>query len=311
MTSAGGRVLVVGGSGFIGSHLCAGLRTKGFEVVVLDRVPQARVDVEFHQGDVTDLAGSLSGLLEDVRAVYHLAWTTKPQSASDAPLDDLNTNVLAGIRLLDRIVASGARPRIIFASSGGAVYGNTMEETISEDHPTLPLNAYGVSKLAFEHYLRLYRHLHDLDYVTFRPSNPYGEFQDPHGTQGAVAVFLGRLARDQEITVWGDGSVVRDYLYVGDLVTALISAIGYVPGDDDPRVFNAGRGKGICLRELISMMAPITGRTPRVVYSAPRKTDPPRTVLDIRRISHHLSWKPTTTMDAGLTRTWNWIRESL
>ncbi len=303
----GKRILVIGGSGFIGTHLCIGLKTRGFKPIILDRVAPTHVDAEFHQCDMSNVDDSWSTLLDSVEALYYLAWTTKPQSANDAPLYDLQTNVVAGLRLLDMLALHSKPPRMVFVSTGGAIYGRTTDEKIGEEHPTFPLNAYGVSKLAFEHYLRLYRHLHNLDYLVFRPSNPYGEFQDPLGNQGAVGVFLGRLAKGEEITVWGDGSVIRDYLYVGDLVTALLGGLDYIPGDAGPRVFNVGSGRGIDLRQLIVIMSRITGRTAQIVYTNGRKTDAPRIILDIGRICERLNWKPTTDIENGLTRTWQWI----
>lgn len=302
----GKRILVIGGSGFIGTHLCIGLKTQGFKPIILDRVAPTHVDAEFHQCDISS-DDSWSVLLDSVEAIYHLAWTTKPQSSNDAPLYDLQTNVVPGLRLLDRLARRSKLPRLIFVSTGGAIYGHTTDEKIGEEHPTFPLNAYGVSKLAFEHYLRLYRHLHNLDYVIFRPSNPYGEFQDPLGNQGVVSVFLGKLAKGEEITIWGDGSVIRDYFYVGDLVAALLGCLDYIPGDIYPRVFNVGSGRGIDLRQLIAIMSRITGRTAQIVYTNGRKTDAPRIVLDIDKICEQLNWRPTTHIENGLTRTWQWI----
>ena len=304
------RILLTGGSGFIGGHLCAALQRAGHTPVVLDLLKPATPGVEFHRGDVSDLDGRHAALLDDVRAIYHLAWTTKPQSATDAPVADAQSNLIVGLRLLDALARRTNAPRLIFMSSGGAIYGETAAESISEDHPTFPLNAYGVSKLAFEHYLRLYHHIHGLDYLVFRPSNPYGERQDPNGSQGAVAVFLGHIARGDAITIWGDGSVIRDYLYVGDLADALVCALGYMPGAG-PRVFNVGSGRGVSLRELIKAIEHLTGRSSRVTFTEGRKTDAPRVVLDVTRMAHTMGWKPATSLDAGIARTWKWVEANI
>lgn len=278
--------------------------------MIVDRVPPARPGVEFRRGDITDLVGALSDVVSGVETVFHLAWTTKPQSASEDPLHDLETNVSPGIRLLDHLRRLPTSPRVIFISSGGAVYGRTDADRINEDHPTAPLNAYGVTKLAFEHYLRLYRHLHDLDYLVYRPSNPYGEYQNPFGSQGAVAVFLGKIARGETITVWGNGSVVRDYLYVGDLADALVAGVDYTPAENGPRVFNVGSGLGLTVRDLVAAISRITGRGADVAYTSGRKTDPPRIVLDVSRAAEHLRWTATTDLETGVTRTWRWILEN-
>jgi len=301
------RVLLIGGSGFIGTHLCSILRERGYRPVVFDRVAPAQAEVEFHQGDMSSVADLWPELLESVSTVFHLAWTTKPQAANDAPFYDLQTNVLASVHLLDGIVRLARRPKLLFMSTGGALYGSSREDLIVEDHATFPINAYGVSKLAFEHYLRLYRHLHGLEYVVFRPSNPYGEFQDPLGAQGAVAVFLGRIAEGAEITIWGDGSVVRDFLYVGDLIGALVAGMERPLREAEPRVFNIGSGRGTSLLQLIEMMERVTGRKARIGFTPGRKADAPRVVLNAARALEFLGWKTTTSLEAGMRRTWDWI----
>ena len=305
--TASDRVLLIGGSGFIGTHLCSILRQRGYRPVVFDRVAPAQAEVEFHQGDMSSVADLWPALLESVGAVFHLAWTTKPQAANDAPFYDLQSNLMSSVHLLDGIVRLARRPKLLFMSTGGAIYGPCGADLITEDHATFPINAYGVSKLAFEHYLRLYRHLHGLDYVVFRPSNAYGELQDPLGAQGAVAVFLGRIAEEREITVWGDGSVVRDYLYIGDLIGALVAGMERPLGNEGPRVFNIGSGRGTSLLQLIETMERVTGRKARIQFTPGRKADAPRVILNAARALECLGWKSATDLESGLRRTWNWI----
>jgi len=304
------KVLVVGGSGFIGSHLCRRLLAENYLPVVFDRVPSLVEGVECHCGDMSGIADLWPSLLEGVEAVYHLAWTTKPQSANNDPLFDLQSNVAAGIHMLDGIARLKHPPRFIFVSTGGAVYGQTGNQPIPEDFPANPINAYGISKLTLEHYLRLYHRLHGLDYLVFRPGNPYGEGQDPAGAQGSVAVFMGKIFRGEPITIWGDGEVVRDYLYIDDLVSALMAGLTYRPLSEDPRIFNIGSGRGVSLNELVKMLEQIAGRTTQVTYTPARKADVPQIVLDIGRIHIHLGWVPKITMEQGLKRTWDWITSS-
>lgn len=304
------RVLVIGGSGFIGTHLCRKLLSQGILPVVYDRVAPSVAGVEYHRGDMSSVADLWPTLLEEVEAVYHLAWTTKPQSANDDPLYDLQSNVVGSLHLLDGIARLKRQPRLIFISTGGAVYGQAGDAPIAEDFPALPLNAYGISKLTFEHYLRLYNRLHGLDYLVFRPGNPYGEGQDPAGAQGAVAVFLGRIVRDEEITIWGDGSVVRDYLHIDDLIAALVAGLSFQPAATGPRIFNVGSGQGVSLNELIRLLEKASGKKARVTYTPSRKADVPAVVLDIARIRQHLGWSPRITLEQGLRRTWEWIAAS-
>ena len=301
------KVLVIGGSGFIGGHLCRRLLSQNYLPVVFDRVPPTVDGVEYHCGDMSGVADLWPSLLENVEAVYHLAWTTKPQSANNDPLFDLQSNVAGGVHLLDGMARLSHRPRLIFISTGGAVYGQTGSAPVPEDHLTNPLNAYGISKLTLEHYLRLYHHLHGLDYLVFRPGNPYGEGQDPAGAQGAVAVFLGKILRGEPITIWGDGKVVRDYLHIDDLISALVDGLAYRPMAASPRVFNVGSGRGVSLNELVGLLEQASGQRAEVAYTPARKTDVPRIVLDVSRIQAHLGWSPRISMEQGLRRTWDWI----
>ncbi len=302
------KVLVLGGSGFIGRRLCAGLIDAGCQPIVFDRVPPGIPGVEYHQGDMVSVGDLWQPLLEEVDTVFHLAWTTKPQSANDSPYYDLQTNVLAGLHFLDSLIRLGKPPRLIFVSTGGAIYGTPDYLPVDEIHPTRPLNAYGIGKLSFEHYLELYQRLHGLDFLIFRPGNPYGEGQDPSGAQGAVAVFLGRLLSGKSISIWGDGEVIRDYLYIGDLVDALLKGLDYRPGPDNARIFNIGSGQGQSLNQLIAALASVTGRQPQVEYQAARKADTPAVVLDIALISQCLDWRPATSLESGLRSTWEWLQ---
>lgn len=301
------RVLVIGGSGFIGSHLCRRLLAEGRLPVVFDRVPPSVGGVEYHRGDMSGVADLWPSLLENMEAVYHLAWTTKPQSANNDPLFDLQSNVAGGVHLLDGMARLSHRPRLIFVSTGGTVYGQTGSTPVREDHPANPINAYGISKLTLELYLRLYHRLHELDYLAFRPGNPYGEGQDPAGAQGAVAVFLGKILRGEPITIWGNGEVVRDYLHIDDLISALVAGLDYRPAPDSPRTFNVGSGMGISLNQLIVLLERASGRRAEVTRAPARKTDVPQIVLDISLIRKHLGWSPIVSMEEGLKRTWNWI----
>jgi UDP-glucose 4-epimerase len=306
------KILVLGGSGFIGRRLCEGLIRAGYQPVVFDRVPPTMHGVEYHLGDMVSLVDLWRPLLEGVEAVFHLAWSTKPQSSNDAIYYDLQTNVLAGVHFLDCLVQIDRAPRLIFASTGGAIYGTPDYLPIDELHPTRPVNAYGIGKQTFERYLSLYRRLHGLDYLVFRPGNPYGEGQDPAGAQGAVAVFLGKMLAYQSIPIWGDGEVIRDYLYVGDLVDAFIRGINFLPKHDEERVFNLGSGIGLSLNQLLSKLSEVTGRKPLIDYQPSRKADSPAVVLDTTLVKRCLDWKPNMPLESGLRLTYEWLlkRES-
>lgn len=303
--------MLLGGSGFIGARLARCLLDAGISPAVVDWVRPALPGVEYHAAEMRTVADLTPGLLESVEAVYLLAWTTKPQAANQSPAYDLDSNVLAGLHFLDGLCKLQRRPRIVFVSTGGAIYGAPERLPAAETACARPIGAYGIGKLAFEHYLELYRRLHGIDYVVVRPGNPYGEGQDPDASQGAVGVFLGKVARGEQISIWGDGRVVRDYLYVGDLADGLRRVLDYRPATADaPRVFNLGSGEGVSLAQLVARIAAVAGREPDVRYEPARPVDVPAIVLDCTRARELLGWSAATLLDEGLARTWAWVRDA-
>lgn len=300
------KILITGGSGFIGTHLANHLINLGYEPVIFSRTAPELNRVHYILGEVSEITSLVA--LEEYALIYHLAWSTKPASANQNPAADVQTNVVAGIQLLDALVKLTNPPRLIFVSTGGALYGVSNQLPIAETHSTCPINAYGASKLSFEHYLHVYQHIHGLDYLIFRPGNPYGEGQDSTCTQGAIAVFLGKLRQNKPIEIWGDGTVTRDYLYVGDLVCALVAGIAYHPRQDAYRVFNVGSGQGASLNHILHLASEITGISPNVHYLPARKIDAPTIVLDITQIKQQLKWSPQVGLVEGLHKTWEWMR---
>lgn len=305
------RAMLLGGSGFIGTHLTRRLLEDGIDPVVVDWVRPSVAGVEYHAAEMRTVADLTPALLESVEAVYLLAWTTKPQAANQSPAYDLESNVFAGLHFLDGVRGLRRRPRIIFVSTGGAVYGAPECLPTPETACARPIGAYGIGKLAFEHYLDLYRRIHGLDTLVVRPGNPYGEGQDPAASQGAVGVFLGRLARGEPIHIWGDGQIVRDYLYIRDLAEGLRLALDYRPADERvPRTFNLGSGVGVSLNELIARIEAVTGTKPDVRFDSARSVDVPAIVLDCARANNLLGWEARTSLDEGLARTWAWVRDT-
>lgn len=303
------RVLLAGGSGFIGRNLSIYLLNKGYTPVVVDWVEPKVEGVEYHSADIRTLADLFPSLLESVDVLYLLAWSTKPQSADNDPAYDLETNVLAGIHLLNGLVRLKKQPRVIFLSTGGAVYGDVKQQPILESTIPAPTGAYGIGKWTFEQYLALYYRLFKLDYLIYRPGNPYGIFQDSAASQGAVAVFLGKVANNQSIDIWGDGQVVRDYLYIDDLTEALYQGISYEI-EDGVRVFNVGSSIGVSLKDLISEIEKSCGVNVNVNYLEGRKVDLPCIVLDCSNTRKYLNWYPKVSLAEGLKKAWHWVQES-
>ena len=204
-------------------------------------------------------------------------------------------------------IAKSANVRkIIFASSGGTIYGIPQQIPISEDHPTNPICAYGITKLIIEKYLHLYYQLYGLDYISLRFSNAYGERQNPNGPQGAIAVFLGNIINGHPINIWGDGTAVRDYIYVRDIVLACLKAIE-TPAPQY-RVLNIGSGIGLSLNELIAALKQTVGKEIQVQYTPGRKIDVPANVLDITLAQKVLQWKPQIMIEEGLRKTFQYLK---
>jgi UDP-glucose 4-epimerase len=305
----GMRFLILGGGGFIGSHLCDALLAQGHVVRLFDRVASALPEprptdgghVEWIRGEFTSTQ-DIQAAISDVQVVFHLVSTTLPKSSNDDPVFDIETNLIGTVRLLEAARQAGVK-KLVFVSSGGTVYGTPRFLPISEDHPTEPISSYGISKLAIEKYLRLYEVLHGLDYSVLRIANPFGERQRAQASQGAVAVFMHRAINNLPIEIWGDGSVVRDYIYIGDVVDALIKAAFHA---GEHRLFNIGSGNGKSLNDLLSAIEALVGRPVARTYLAARSFDVPASVLDIGRARAHLQWSPQTSFDAGLARTYRW-----
>jgi UDP-glucose 4-epimerase len=298
------RCLVLGGKGFIGSHLIDALLRQGMPVTVFDRanIPPlngagAAAQVQWIDGDFisdADLGRALAGC----GVCFHLVSTTLPQSSNADPVFDVETNIAGTIRLLNHAVREGVK-KIVFISSGGTVYGIPRSVPIGEDHPTNPICSYGITKLAIEKYLHLYLTLHGLDYTVLRLSNPFGERQRIHASQGAVAVFMGKVLRGEKIEIWGDGSVVRDYVYIGDAVDAMVKAATY---RGEERVFNIGSGTGVNLNQILDGIEQVTGRKADRKYTAARAFDVPVSILACDRARAALGWAATTPFTEGLRK---------
>lgn len=301
------RCLLIGGAGFIGRALADALVRDGKNVRIFTRTvsPDLRKSfsgwstgkVELLQGDflVTD---DLRRALDGCDSIVHLVTTTLPATSNADKVLDIETNLLATVRLLE-VARSYGPKRIVFLSSGGTVYGNPLYIPIDEVHPTNPLSSYGIGKLAIEKYLNLYSHLYGFNAVSLRLSNPYGPGQRGDRQQGAVAVFLERALTGKSIDIWGDGKVVRDYVYIDDAVNAICTALQY---KGTQNVFNIGSGEGHDLNEIINVLGRLLNRKLAVSYHDPRAVDVKASILDISLAQKHLGWTPRFTFDEGISR---------
>lgn len=299
--------LVLGGNGFIGSHLVDRLLAEGHGVRIFDkyeeRYRRPLPQVHYHFGDFGN-RGLLAEALTGIDTVIHLISTSLPKTSNDDPAYDVQSNVIESLFLLEKCVELGVG-KVVFVSSGGTVYGRPQQVPIGEDGATNPECSYGITKLTIEKYLALFRLLHGLEYTIVRPSNPYGSRQNPLGIQGAIPVFLGRVARGEAIEIWGDGSVIRDYLFIDDLVEGISRAAAY---RGEERIFNLGSGRGYSLNDLVAIIAAVTGRSVPVNYLGGRNFDIPEIILDIGRAGRELGWAPQTAIETGIRQTWEFVR---
>lgn len=307
------KCLVLGGGGFIGSNLCAALLEAGHQVRVFEyphvqgqcATRDIMSHVEWIEGDFTNHA-DVDAAIKGCNVAFHLISTTVPKTSNDNPAYDIESNLVSTIGLLES-ARRHKLSKIIFPSSGGTVYGIPQRTPISELHPTNPICSYGIVKLTIENYLHMFHTIYGLDYCVLRLANPYGEGQRLIASQGAVAVFLHRALNNEMIEIWGDGTVVRDYIHISDVVTAMLSALAC---SGTERVFNIGSGTGLSLNELLGEIEKVTGRHVRRVYQRGRQFDVPVNFLDIERARKHLSWQPRVPFEEGLLRTMEWMRSS-
>jgi UDP-glucose 4-epimerase len=304
-------VVLLGGAGFIGLAVAEALATAGARPLVADsarrlaRAAPRLADAAgagvatqaVEPGDVRSLAAALAG----AEAVVHLAWTSVPASSMTAIADDARDNVVAGIEVLQAAVAAGVG-RFVFVSSGGAVYGRAARLPAREDDPTEPISAYGVGKLAVEKYVALFSSAHGLPGVTLRLSNPFGPYQLAGTPVGVVARMVQRLAADEAIEIFGDGSTVRDYLEIGDAARAV--ALAADPARLPPGLYNVGSGEGTSLVEVAATVGAVAGRPPRLVHRPARGFDVPAIVLDTARLRAASGWRPETGFRDGVARLW-------
>ncbi len=296
-------MLVTGGAGFIGSHVAEALLARGHEVAVVDDLSTGKKenvpkDTAFHEADVrTGCAGVFRSFRPE--ALCHQAAQMDVRRSVREPDFDADVNVLGTVRLLESCVRYGIG-KVVFASTGGAVYGEQDEFPAPEDHPQYPVSPYGVSKLAGERYLHYYRAQHGISYAALRYANVYGPRQDPHGEAGVVAIFSGNLAAGRSSTIFGIGEQTRDYVYVGDVARANVLAL---EGDPPPGAYNVGTGVENSVVELYEKLRRLSGRDLPPEHGPAKPGEQTRSSVDPTKAVRELGWKPEVDLDSGLERT--------
>ncbi|MDR5683671.1 MAG: GDP-mannose 4,6-dehydratase [Armatimonadota bacterium] len=304
------KVLVTGGAGFIGSHVVEALLGAGHEVCVVDDLSSGRrehlsPDVRLHVLDIADAALAEVFDAERPDAVSHQAAQPSVAVSVREPLADARVNVLGTLNLITQAVRTGVR-RFVFASTGGAIYGECEALPVTEAHPARPISPYGVHKLCAEHHLFAAQHLYGLRWTALRYANVYGPRQDPHGEAGVVAIFTRAMLAGQTPTIFGDGLHTRDYVYVGDVAAANAAALAA----DADGVFNIGTGTETSTQQVFDTLKAQTGYWGEPRYGPPRPGDVRRIALDVSRAEQALGWRPTVSLDEGLRRTVEWFRRA-
>lgn len=303
------RILVTGGAGFIGSNVADRFVADGHEVAVLDNLSSGFREfvparARFYEADVTD-AAALERCFAEFRPEvvdHHAAQIDVRKSVTD-PVFDASVNILGGLRLLEACTRHKVR-KFVYASTGGALYGEGRQLPATEEHPVNPEAPYGVSKHTLEHYLYLWKLLHGLDYTVLRYPNVYGPRQNPHGEAGVNAIFIGLMLEGKRPRIFGTGEQVRDYLYVADVVEGNVMALEGASGE----MLNLGTGVGTSVLDIVRGLNAILGTRIEPLFEEARAGEIQRIYLDASRAKHVLGWTPRTSFAEGLALTVAWSR---
>ena len=296
------RAIVTGGAGFIGSHAAEALLARGDEVHVLDDLSKGKSEnvpagAELHEADIRHPDEVFDAARPEL--VLHLAAQADVRTSIERPDYDADVNVLGTLRILEAARRHGSR--LVFSSTGGAIYGEC-KGPAAETADRQPLAPYGTSKLCGEEYLGTWNRLYGTNHVSLRFGNVYGPRQEPHGEAGVVSIFMGLLRDGGTPRIYGDGRQTRDYVFVGDVVGAMLAALGR-----DGGVFNVGTGVETSVLELYEAIQRVSGVLRDPEFAEARLGELQRSVLDVSLAGRELDWRPEHSLDDGLAQTWAWI----
>ena len=303
------RVIVTGGAGFIGSHLTDALLARGDDVLVVDDLSRgqiARLDsaATLHKVSITDPV-ALGAVVGSYRPelICHLAAQIDVRASVDYPADDAQVNVVGTVNVLEAARLAGAR--VLFASSGGALYGRDAPIPSLEDVLPLPESPYGIAKFCAEQYIGLYNRLHGTRHSVMRLANVYGPRQDPAGEAGVITIFCSRARSGQAPVIYGDGTQTRDYVYVGDVVRSFLAAAD----TGRPGTWNVGTGTEVSVLDLVGIIASVAGHPVTPEFAAARPGELLRSAVAVDRAAQDLSWQPTMPLAEGVRNVYHWIEE--
>ena len=304
------KVLVTGGAGFIGSHLVNGLLDNGYSVAVVDDLSSGQLRnldhrATFYHAPINDPRVKQIIQREGPEIIFHLAAQSSVRQSTLDPVADADSNVLGTIRLLDAAASEGVE-KIVFSSTGGAIYGNPDTIPCDEDTPVNPLTPYALSKYVSELYLELFYRTYGLQYTILRYANVYGPGQDPNGEAGVIAIFAGLMLRGRSPNIYGDGKQERDFVYVSDIVEANLAAM-YL---GDGRIYNIGSGEPVTINRICSLLQGCTELDQKPVYRPRRAGDVLKIALDHSRATRELGWEPKIPLEEGLRHSVDYVRQA-
>jgi UDP-glucose 4-epimerase len=308
---AGMKVLVTGGAGFIGSHLVDRLIQEGHEVVVVDNLSTGKRRnlnraARFCKLDIQSWRLERVFRNERPNIVMHLAAQMDVRKSVEDPVFDAQVNVLGTLNVLQQAIKHGVR-KVVFSSSGGAIYGEQEIYPAPESHITRPLSPYGISKLCGEQYLSYYQRVSGLQIVSLRYANVYGPRQDPNGEAGVVAIFIQKLLNNEQAIVYGNGRQTRDFVYVEDVVEANLA----VMAQETQGIYNVGTGEETSINDLLRILVSSTNSTCKEVHGPAKTGEQVRSVIDSGKLRQELSWEPRTELGEGIKRTVDYFREHM
>jgi UDP-glucose 4-epimerase len=301
------KVLLTGGAGFIGSWVGQALIDNGNEIFIIDDLSTGKIqnipkDANFVKADIKD-RDRLEKIFKDFKpeVVNHHAAQMNVRNSVEDPIFDAQVNILGTINLLELSIQHEIK-KFMFASTGGAIYGEPEVIPCIEDTLPAPVSPYGISKYAVEQYLNYYKAVHGLSHVVLRYSNVYGPRQNPHGEAGVVAIFCDRIKNGNPCNIFGDGKQTRDYIYVEDVARANILSI-----NAKDVILNIGTAIETSVNDIVSKLKRVTNRDVQVVYSPRRSGEVDRIALEIKRAANVLGWSPDVNLEDGLLKTWEWF----
>jgi len=298
------KTCIVGGSGFIGSSLIPYLIENKRDVTIVGRshVPRNVLssDIKYLSGDIKD-EKFVDNFLKNTDEIIYLAYSTTPRTSFENIFQDLNENLISAVSFFD-IASRYPIKKMIYISSGGAVYGESDGPLIPENHPTNPISPYGITKLSIEKYAQLFWKTRNLPIVCIRPSNVYGENQKPFIGQGFISTAIASVLMDREIIVYGQDGTYRDYIYIDDFVKAMVLSLDKcLPGE----IYNLGSGLGFTNTDIINKLKInplLKNKTAKIIYESLRASDVFRNVLDANKFKHISNWQPQISIDEGIDR---------